>query len=93
MATGSAGGLVGEAERAVIVRRVVDAGAGARSGARVSRVSPTPSDGALAELDGALLDADDLDEPSPRSSAPTAPSSTGSPRGIAACFAAAASSA
>ena len=53
--------LVGEAERAVIVRRVVDAGPDA-PGARFPGYADALGR-ALAELDGALLDADDLDEP------------------------------
>ena len=53
--------LVGEAERAVVVRRVVDAGPdepGARFPGYADALGRT-----LAELDGALLDADDVDEP------------------------------
>ena len=53
--------LVGEAERAVVVRRVVDAGPDA-PGARFPGYADALGR-ALAELDGALLDADDLDEP------------------------------
>ena len=53
--------LVGEAERAVVVRRVVDGGPdapGARFPGYADALGRT-----LAELDGALLDADDIDEP------------------------------
>ena len=53
--------LVGEAERAVVVRRVVDAGP-ETPGARFPGYAEALGR-ALAELDGALLDADDLDEP------------------------------
>ena len=53
--------LVGEAERAVVVRRVVAAGPDT-PGARFPGYAEALGR-ALAELDGALLDADDLDEP------------------------------
>ncbi len=62
VATGAAGGCSGDAERAVVVRRVVDAGPD-DAGRTVPRDIPDALGRALAELDGALLDADDLDEP------------------------------
>ena len=62
LAHGDGGGrrLLGDAERALVLRRIVDGGASTASR------SPGFADAlgrTLAELDGALLDADDLDEP------------------------------
>ena len=63
LAHGDGGGrrVVGEAERTVIVRRVAEAGP-TTSGARFPGFGDALAR-TLAEVDGALLDADDLDEP------------------------------
>ena len=83
--------LVGEAERAVVVRRVVEAGPD-DAGRTVPRVSPTPSDGHWRSSTARSSTPTTSTSRSRRSSAPTATSSTGSMRGIAGCSVAGASS-